>query len=293
MDRRIIALYDEYTHAPLDRRVFIERLIRLTGSTAAAMAMLPLLESNRAAAAVVAEDDARLKTETITLAAHSGPIEAYAVRPASVAGKLPVVVVIHENRGLNAHIRDVARRAALAGYFAVAPDFLSPVGGTPTDEDEARRLISSLDRERTVQDAVAIVARLREHPDSTGRVGVVGFCWGGGLAGQIAVADPKLDAAVVFYGMPPDPKDAAKIKAPLLLHYAGLDERINAAVPAFRDALNAAGVEYTLHMYEGVHHAFHNDTSAARYNAEAAKQAWERTLAFFAGKLQGESGPRS
>ena len=281
MDRRIIELYDEYTHTPLDRRVFMERLIRLTGGAAAAMAVLPLLESNRAAAAVIAEDDSRLKTETVSIPGPAGSISGYAVRPAESDARLPAVIVIHENRGLNAHIRDVARRVALAGYFAVAPDFLSPLGGTPQDEDEARALIGKLDREQTVQNAVAIAQWLRQHPGSTSRVGAVGFCWGGGLVGQLAVADPELSAAVVFYGMPPDPKSAARIKAPLLLHYAGLDERINAAVPAFRSALDQAGVRYTLHMYEGAHHAFHNDTSPARYDAEAAKLAWERTLEFF------------
>jgi carboxymethylenebutenolidase len=284
MDQRLIDLYDEYTHAPLDRRVFLERLATLTGSVAAAVAVLPLLE-NRAVAAVVAADDPRVTASTVEFPGQGGTVKGYRVRPAA-GGKLAAVVVVHENRGLNAHIEDVARRLAVAGFLALAPDFLSPAGGTPANEDQARDLIGKLDPAVTVANAVAAVAHLRADADSNGKVGAVGFCWGGGLVNRLAVNDPTLDAAAVYYGPTPDPADAAKIKAPLLLHYAGLDTRVNAGVAAYRAALDKAGVSYQVYMYEGANHAFNNDTSAERYNAEAAKLAWDRTLAFFAEKLK-------
>jgi carboxymethylenebutenolidase len=284
MDQRIIDLYDEYTHAPLDRRVFLERLATLAGGTAAALAVLPLLE-NRAVAAVVEPNDARVAATNITFPGQAGEMKGYLVKPAA-GGKSGAVVVIHENRGLNAHTEDVARRLAVGGFLALAVDFLSPAGGTPTDEDQAREMIGKLDPAQTTANAVAAVAYLRSNADGNGKVGAVGFCWGGGQIGQLAVNDPTLDAAVVYYGRTPDPADVPKIKAPLLLHYAGMDERINAGVPAFRDALDKAGVSYELHMYEGAQHAFNNDTSAERYNPEAAKLAWDRTLAFFAEKLK-------
>jgi len=285
MDQRIVELYDEYTHAPLQRRVFLERLAVLTGSVAAAMAVLPLLE-NRAVAAVVKPDDPRVMSAIVDIPGQSGVVKGYRVRPAGTQKKLPAIVVIHENRGLSDHIQDVARRFAVAGYLAVAPDFLSPAGGTPSDEDQARELISKLDPIATVANAVAAVAHLRLDPDGNDKVGAVGFCWGGGLTNRLAVSDPTLDAAVVYYGPTPEPAEAAKIKAPLLLHYAGLDKRIDDGIPDFKAALDKAGVSYQIYMYEGVNHAFNNDTSAERYNAEAAKLAWERTLAFLAEKLK-------
>ena len=284
MDQRIIDLYDEYTHAPLDRRVFLERLALLTGSTAAAIAVLPLLE-NRAVAAVIEPDDSRIVATNVTFPGQGGDVKGYLVKPAA-GGKNGAVVVIHENRGLNAHTEDVARRLAVGGFLALAVDFLSPSGGTPSDEDQAREMIGKLDPAQTTANAVAAVAYLRGHADGNGTVGAVGFCWGGGQIGQLAVTDPTLDAGVVYYGRAPDPADVAKIKAPLLLHYAGLDNRINEGVPAFREALDKAGVTYTLHMYEGAQHAFNNDTSAERYDPEAAKLAWDRTLAFFAENLK-------
>jgi carboxymethylenebutenolidase len=284
MDQRIIDLYDEYTHAPLDRRVFIERLAALVGGTAAALALLPLLE-NRAVAAVIPPDDSRVSAERVTYPGSVGEMKGYLVKPVT-GGKLGSVVVIHENRGLNAHIEDVARRVAVAGFLALAPDFLSPAGGTPSDEDQAREMIGKLDAAATAANAIASVTYLRGRDDGNGKVGAVGFCWGGGQVGQLAVNDPALNAAVVYYGRTPDSADVPKIKAPLLLHYAGLDERINAGVPAFREALDKAGVAYTLYMYEGAQHAFNNDTSAERYNPEAAKLAWDRTLAFFNEKLK-------
>jgi carboxymethylenebutenolidase len=283
MDQRIIDLYDEYTHAPLDRRVFLERLALLTGGAAAALAVLPLLE-NRAVAAVIEPNDSRVVATSVTFPGQEGDVKGYLVKPAA-GGKTGAVVVIHENRGLNAHIEDVARRVAVGGFVALAVDFLSPAGGTPSDEDQAREMIGKLDPAQTTANAVAAVAYMRAHPDGNGKVGAVGFCWGGGQVGQLAVNDPTLDAAVVYYGRTPDPADVAKIEAPLLLHYAGLDNRINEGVPAFREALDKADVSYTLHTYEGANHAFNNDTSAERYNPEAAKLAWDRTLAFFAEQL--------
>lgn len=286
MDRRIIDLYDEYTHAPLDRRVFLERLAALTGSMGAALAIAPLLQANSAAAAVVADDDKRLKTQRVSFPGATGELRGYLARP-SGTDVLPAALVIHENRGLNPHTEDVARRVALAGFSALALDFLSPAGGTPTNEDQARELIGKLDAEQTLQNALAATEWLRTDKGSTGRVGAVGFCWGGGLVGRLAVADPKLNAGVVFYGRVPPLEDVPKIKAELLLHYAGNDARINADVPAFEKALQAAGVKYTLHMYDGVEHAFHNDTSAARYNEAAAKRAWQLTVEFFDRTLKG------
>jgi len=284
MDRKIIDLYDEYTHAPLNRRVFLERLAALTGSVAAAMAALPLLE-NRAVAAVVAPDDARVTASTVEFPGQGGAVKGYLAKPAS-GTKFGTVVVIHENRGLNAHIEDVTRRLAVAGFVGLAPDLLSPVGGTPANEDEARDMIGKLDRDATVANAIAAVAFLRSHADGNGKVGAVGFCWGGGLVNQLAVHDSTLNAAVAYYGRTPDPADVPKIKAPLLLHYAGLDTRTNEGIPAYKAALDQAGVSYQLYMYEGANHAFNNDTSAERYNAEAAKLAWDRTLAFLAEKLR-------
>jgi carboxymethylenebutenolidase len=284
MDQKIIDLYDEYTHAPLDRRVFLERLAGLTGSVAAAMAALPLLE-NRAVAAVVAPDDARVTASSVEFPGQGGTIKGYLAKPAS-GSKFGAVVVIHENRGLNAHIEDVTRRLAVAGFLGLAPDLLSPAGGTPANEDQARDMIGKLDMAATVANAVAAVAFLRDHADGNGKVGAVGFCWGGGLVNQLAVNDPTLNAAVAYYGRQPDAADVPKIKAPLLLHYAGLDTRIDDGIPAYKAALDKAGVSYQIFMYEGANHAFNNDTSAERYNAEAAKLAWDRTLAFFNEKLR-------
>jgi carboxymethylenebutenolidase len=287
MRQDIIDLYDDYTHARLDRRVFMDRLAALAGGTVAAAALLPLLRCNYAKAAIVAADDARLATERITYPGASGEVKAYLARPAAASGKLPGVVVIHENRGLNPYIEDVARRTALAGFIALAPDFLSPIGGTPADEDEARRLISGLDPANTVANAVAAVAFLEADDRSTGKVGVIGFCWGGGLANQVAVNSPEVAAVVSFYGRQPNAEAVAKIKAPLLLHYAGLDKRTNAGIAAFEKALKANQVDYTIYMYEGANHAFHNDTNAARYDKAAAELAWSRTIDFLKRHLAG------
>ena len=280
MDQKIIDLYDEYTHAPLDRRVFLARLAQLTGSTAAAIALVPLLEANQARAALVSPEDQRLETGRTTYAGPTGDIKAYMARPQGAA-KLPAVIVIHENRGLNPHIEDVTRRIALEGFLVLAPDLLSPVGGTPENEDTARDMIDKLDGQQTVQNLVSAITFLEKHANGNGKVGAVGFCWGGGMVGDLAVNAPDLDAGVVYYGRQPKATDVEKIKAPLLLQYAGQDTRLNEGIPAFEEALKKANKPYTLYIYEGAQHAFNNDTSEARYSKSAAEQAWSRTIAFF------------
>ncbi len=285
MKQEIIALYDEFTHRGLDRRVFMSRLAELAGGTAAAASALAVLRADPARAAMVAPDDVRITGDTVTIREGNPPLNGYLVRPAGASGKLPGVVVVHENRGLNPHIQDIARRLAVDGFMALAVDFLSPSGGTPADEDRARDMIGTLDGGKVVNDAKAAVAFLKARPDGNGKVGMVGFCWGGGVVGRAATADPSLDAAVVFYGQAPAIDAVANIKAPLLLNYAGLDDRINASVPAFEEALKKGGKTYTLYRYEGVNHAFNNDTSEARYNEAAAKLAWQRTVDFFKANL--------
>ena len=280
----IIDLYDEYTHAPLDRRVFLKQLASLAGSTAAAYALLPLLENNYAHAALVPESDPRLRTQALEFAGPKGLLKAYLAQP-SAKGKRGSVLVIHENRGLNPHIRDVARRAALAGYNALALDFLSPLGGTPDNEDTAREWFGKLNRAETANNGIAALAYLKALPESNGRIGAVGFCWGGGMVNQLAVFEPDLDAAVCFYGMAPETALVAQIKARLLLHYAGLDERINAGREAYEAAMKAANIRFESFVYEGKQHAFHNDTNTARYDKAAAELAWARTLALFSKTL--------
>jgi carboxymethylenebutenolidase len=281
MRQEIIDLYDEFTHRGLDRRVFMSRLAELAGGTAAAAAALAMLRADPAKAAQVAADDPRVATESVVVRADAETLKGYLVRPAGAGGKLPAVLVVHENRGLNPHIEDVARRLGTAGYMALALDFLSPAGGTPTDEDKARDMIGKLDPGEVVENARTAIAYLKQRPDSNGKVGMVGFCWGGGVVNRTAASGADLDAAVVFYGAVPSADAVPNIKAPLLLNYAGIDERINAGLPGYEEALKKAGKSYTLHRYEGVNHAFHNDTSAARYDAAAAKLAWQRTLDFF------------
>jgi carboxymethylenebutenolidase len=285
MDTKIIHLYDEYLHQSLDRRTFLRKLAVLAGGTAAAFALLPLLEKNYARADIIAKDDPRLLTEYVRYPGETGEVRAYLARPKGDE-KMPGVVVIHENRGLNPHIEDVNRRVAVEGFLAVAPDALSPVGGTPKDQDEARSLIRKLDGPSTVKNFTAAVAYLKTHPLSTGKVGVVGFCWGGAMTNQMAVNSPDVAAAVPFYGSQPAAEDVPKIKASLLLHYAGLDERINKGIPAYEAALKAASVDYKLYVYEGAKHAFNNDTNAGRYHKEAAELAWKRTIEFLKEKLR-------
>jgi carboxymethylenebutenolidase len=281
----MIDAYDEYTHLTLDRRGFMEKLTRLAGSGAAAAAIAPMLAANSAHAAIIAADDARLTAQDISYPGGEGEMKGYLVRPADDDGKLGAVIVIHENRGLNDHIRDVARRIALEGFMALAPDLLSPLGGTPQDEDRAREMIGQLDAGKTIANTVATVSYLKTHEGCNGKVGAVGFCWGGGAVNDLAVNAPDLAAGVAYYGRQARAEDVAKIKAPLLLHYAGQDERINAGIEAYKAALEAAGKEFTIYLYDGAQHAFNNDTSEARYDKRAADLAWSRTIAFFKQKL--------
>ncbi|MEX2455078.1 MAG: dienelactone hydrolase family protein [Rhodospirillaceae bacterium] len=279
MDQRIIELYDEYTHAPLPRRVFLTRLTALVGSAAAATALLPLLENRYAHAAIVAETDARIATSRIAYPGATGEVRGYMAMPRA-GGRYGAVIVIHENRGLNPHIEDVARRLAVEGFLAMAPDALSPMGGTPADEDMARDMIGRLDAGQTSNNFLAAVPWMRDHGHGNGKVGCVGFCWGGAMANQLAVRSGHLAAAVSYYGRQPDANQVAGLSSPLLLQYAGLDTRINAGIDAFVAALREHRKPFEMHVYEGVNHAFNNDTNAARYNEPAARLAWQRTLAF-------------
>ena len=285
MDPKIIALYDEYTHAPLPRRVFLERLVALAGSSAAAAALLPMLDNNYANAAVVEPNDSRIGAEVVRIALPGGTMTAYVATPKDGPARRGGIVVIHENRGLNPHIRDIARRLAVAGFTAAAVDMLYPQGGTPADEDKAREMFSRVDRNAAVRDLAAVVDWMKARPDSNGKVGVVGFCWGGAMANLLATASPALVAAVPFYGSAPPTSDVAKIRAKLLIHYAGNDPRVNATWPDYDAALKAAGVDHRAYFYEGAEHGFNNDTAGARYDAAAADLAWTRTLAFFEANL--------
>ncbi|WP_192820249.1 dienelactone hydrolase family protein [Rufibacter sp. LB8] len=284
MDQRIINLYDEYTHAPLSRKEFINRLAKLTGSLALAMTVLPLLENNYANAATVVPDK-DLKAEDITYPGAEGvTMKAFQVKPEGK--KLGTVMVIHENRGLNPHIKDVAMRVAQAGFLAIAPDALSVFGGTPANEDEARGLFAKLDAKQNITNFVKGLEYLEKHKNGNGKTGVVGFCWGGALAAQMAIHSPSLDAAVAYYGRQPEAADVPKIKAEFMAHYGGLDERVNAGIPAFETALKAAGTKHQLFVYEGANHAFNNTSSPTRYHEAAAKLAWDRTLELFNRKLK-------
>ncbi|MGN7292202.1 dienelactone hydrolase family protein [Rhizobium sp. SAFR-030] len=278
----MIDAYDDYTHLSLDRRKFMERLTVLAGSGAAAAAIAPMLAASKAQAAMVAADDDRLSAEDITYPGASGEMKGYLVLPKAAAAPLGSVIVIHENRGLNEHIRDVARRVALDGFAALAPDFLSPAGGTPSDEDKARQMFSGLDMKQTTANGEATRAFLAGRDGAAnGKVGAVGFCWGGGLVNRMAIASPDLNAGVAYYGAQPPAEEVPAIKAPLMLHYGGLDERINAGIDAYRTALEKGGKTFEIFVYDGVNHAFNNDTSSARYDKPAADLAWSRTIGFF------------
>lgn len=283
MDQRIVDLYDSFTHGLINRRDFMDRLTTVAGSSAAAVALLPLLQSDYARAATVAVDDARLATETVSYDAGGAKISGYLAR-LKAKGKRPAIIVIHENRGLNPHIQDIARRLALEGFLALAVDMLSPQGGTPGDEDKARDMFAALKLDETAQQIAAAVPFLAKHAESTGNVGAVGFCWGGGMVNRLAVLSPDLKAGVAYYGAQPPAAQVPSIHAALLLHYAGLDQRINAGIPAYEAALKAAGKRYAIHVYPDVNHAFNNDTGD-RYNKPAADLAWSRTLAFFTENL--------
>jgi carboxymethylenebutenolidase len=286
MNQEIINLFDEYTHKPLSREDFLKRLVKLTGSTVAALSVLPLLEVNYAHAATILEDDSDIIAEDITYEGDGSTMKGYLVKPAKFTKKLGAIIVIHENRGLNPHTKDIARRLAKAGYLALAPDALAPFGGTPTNEDEARSLFAKIEAPKNLNNFLKGFTYLKARPESNGKTACVGFCWGGALANQLAVNDPTLDAAVPFYGRQPEAMDVPKIKAKLQLHYGKLDERINAGIPAYEAALKTAGTAYELFVYEGAQHAFMNDTAPTRYNPEAAKTAWEATLRLFKDTIQ-------
>jgi carboxymethylenebutenolidase len=285
-DQELLILFDAYVHDDLDRRGFLDRASKFAVGGMTAAGLLAALSPNFAAAQTVPKDDARLKTEVVDMPSPSGygTIKAYVAKPANATGKLPSVLVVHENRGLNPHIEDITRRIALDGYLALAPDALTPLGGYPGDEDKARALFATLDQTRTRQDMLAAAATLKARADSNGRVGVVGFCYGGGIAHMLSTQLPDLAAAVPYYGNHPPVEDAAKVKAPLLIHFAAVDERINAAWPAYEAALKAAGARYTAHLYPGTQHGFNNDTTP-RFDAAAAKLSWDRTMAFFKERL--------
>jgi carboxymethylenebutenolidase len=282
MDQKIINLYDEYTHTTLNRKDFMKKLAVLAGGTAMAMTLLPLLENNYASAASVVNAD--LIEENISFPGTEGDVKAFSARPKGKA-KLGTVLVIHENRGLNPHIIEVARAVAAEGFVVVAVDGLSPFGGTPADEDKARELIGKLDPAKNLQNYLAALEYLRNRKDGNGKVACVGFCWGGAMANQLAVNDPKLLAAVAYYGMQPKAEDVPKIKSAVMLHYGGLDERVNAGIPAYEAALKENKINYNLYVYEGVNHAFNNKTAPTRYNEAAAKLAWGRTIGLFKEKL--------
>jgi carboxymethylenebutenolidase len=283
MDQRIIDLYDKFTHGDLNRREFLERLAALAGSTAAAIALLPLLTNDYARAETVAANDARLVTNTIYYSASPTQIAAYMARPKEEA-KRPSVIVVHENRGLNPHVKDIARRLALEGFAAYAVDLLSVQGGTPTDEDKARDEIGKLDLSAATQYVTSAVRVFANAPGGNGKAGVIGFCWGGTMVNRVAVLSPELKAGVAYYGTQPPASDVPKIKAPLLLHYAGLDQRVNAGIPAFETALKADNKKYEMFVYPNVNHGFNNDTSS-RYDKAAADLAWSRTIAFLKREL--------
>jgi carboxymethylenebutenolidase len=288
VDRQMIELYNEYVHSALPRRDFITRLARIAGGTAAALAVLPLLEPNYAQARQIEPDDKRVKGEHIEFNGPQGPIKGYVARPTKVKrhAKIGGVVVIHENRGLNEHIEDVTRRVALEGYLAMAPDGLSVAGGAPADQEAARDLFAKTDGARIASDVLAAIPWVAADASNNGKLGVVGFCYGGGLALRAAVETVGVDCAVAFYGKQLPVEDVKRLHSPLLLHYAENDERIDAGIPAFRAALDAQKVPYNLYMYPGTEHGFHNDSSGARYNEAAAKLAWSRTVDFFASYLK-------
>ena len=279
MDQKCIDLYDEFTHGTMSRRVFMERLARLAGGAAAAAALVPILQNNYAEAQIVPEDDERLLTEMASFDVGGTTMSGYLARLKGGEHRAGVLV-IHENRGLNPHIKDVARRMALEGFLAFAPDALSPVGGTPDDQDRARDMIYELDANENLARFVASLAFLAEHDESTGAVGAVGFCWGGGMVNKLAAAGTVLAAGVPYYGRQIPAEDVAKISAPLCLQYAGLDKRINAGIDDYVAALEAHGKEFEIHIYEGANHAFNNDTNAARYDHDVAGLAWGRTIEF-------------
>jgi carboxymethylenebutenolidase len=286
-DQELLILFDAYVHGNLDRRGFLSKARKFAKAGVSAAGLLAALSPDFAAGQQVPRNDPRLKTEMLTYPSPNGygTVKGYLARPASAGTrKLPAILVIHENRGLNPHIEDIARRLALDGFMAFAPDALTPLGGYPGDEDQARAAFAKLDYAKSREDFLAAGRWLKARPDSSGKLGAVGFCYGGGIVHTLATQLPELDAAVPFYGNSPSPQEAASVQAPLLVHLAAVDERINAAWPAYEASLKAAGVPYTMHQYPGTQHGFNNDTTP-RYDAAAAKLAWERTVAFFKANL--------
>ena len=283
-DQELLILFDAYVHGDIDRRAFLDRASKFAVGGMTAAGLLAALSPNFAAAQVVPANDTRIKTELVNVPSPSGygTIKVYVAQLAapSASGKRPGVLVVHENRGLNPHIEDIARRVALEGYVAFAPDALTSLGGYPGDEDKARALFAQLDQAKTRQDFLASAAALKARPDGTGRIGVVGFCYGGGIAHMLSTELPDLAAAVPYYGNHPPVEAAVKVKSPLLIHFAAVDERINAAWPAYEAGLKAAGVRHAAHQYPGTQHGFNNDTTP-RFDVAAAKLSWDRTLAFF------------
>ncbi len=283
MDQKIVDLYHDFKDGKVPRREFFKKLAVLAGGVAAAHSVFAVLDAN---AEIIASDDPRLETELVSYKG-ADEMSAYLAKPKEADKKLPAVIVIHENRGLQPHIKDVARRVALEGFVALAPDALSPLGGTPDDdEDAARSKMRELDYQATVKNFVAAVDYLKTNPLTTGKVGCTGFCWGGAMTNQVAVHAPDLVAAVPYYGSQPKAEDIPKIKASILAHYAGEDERINSGIPDFEKALKKAGIEYKFYVYDGAQHAFNNDDNPGRYNKEAAELAWKRTIDFFNEKLK-------
>jgi carboxymethylenebutenolidase len=286
-DPELWRLFDKYVHGIIDRRGFLDGAVKFAVGGMTAAAILDALNPRFAEAQQIAKDDKRLKTEYLEYPSPkgTGKVRGYLARPAGRKGKQPAVLVVHENRGLNPHIEDITRRMALEGFLSFAPDALTPVGGYPGDEDKARELFSKLDQDKAREDFVAAVAFLKKRPDSTGKVGVVGFCYGGGIANMLATRVPDLGAAVPFYGMQAKVEDVPKIKAPLLIHYAENDERINAGGAAYETALKANKVKHEVHTYPGTQHGFNNDTTP-RYDKEAAALAWKRTVTFLTQNLR-------
>ncbi|HVL68347.1 MAG TPA: dienelactone hydrolase family protein [Vicinamibacterales bacterium] len=281
-DQDLLILFDAYVHGDIDRRGFLDKAAKFAVGGMTAAMLLEALSPKFAEAQQVAKDDTRLKAEYVEYDSPQGHgrMRGYLARPAAAAGRLPAVLVVHENRGLNPHIEDIARRVALDNFLAFAPDALFPLGGYPGTEDEARALFPKLDQTKTREDFIAAVHWLMKHPQSTGKVGVVGFCYGGLIAHLMAVRVPELAAAVPFYGTSPSPDDAARVKAPLLIHFAENDQRVNASFPPYEEALKANKVQYQAFTYPGTQHGFNNDTTP-RYDPEAAKLAWTRTIEFF------------
>lgn len=286
-DQQLLILFDAYVHGGIDRRGFLERAQKFAVGGVTASMLLASLSPDFALAQVVPKDDKRIRTEMLSYASPqgSGTMKGYLAMPAQPGGKLPGVLVIHENRGLNPHIEDIARRLALENFIAFAPDALTPLGGYPGDEDKARSLFGQLDQTKTGEDFMMAATVLRERPECSGKYGAVGFCYGGGVVHMLSTRLPDLAAGVPFYGNLPAPADAARVKAPLLIHFAAIDERINAAWPAYEAALKAAGVRYTAHQYAGTQHGFNNDTTP-RFDAAAARLAWQRTGVFFNQQLR-------